>query len=91
MRVIIEFRKPSKRVLWKLQQLDKWFDRHLPQALTSLSIALFSSGFIMVIGTVGSIECDEAITWPLIRIGFCGFVAMVLGGAIWEGLCHEED
>ncbi len=91
MRVIIEFRKPSKRTIWKLQKLDKWLDRHLPPMLTLLSGALFIVGLFAVLGVVGSIECDAPITWSLIRIAVGGFVSMVLGGLIAGGLSYEEE
>ncbi len=92
MRVIIEFRKPSKRTIWKLKQLDKWLDRHLPPVLSIVAGALMLGGFVAVMGAMGNVEYGDPITHTTIRIMLGGFVAMGAGTGLAKYLdmgCEE--
>lgn len=89
MKVTIEFRKPSRRLIWKLKKLDRWIDRNLPPVLSIVAGSLLVGGFIAVMGAFGSIEYGDPITHTTIRIMLGGVVAMVAGGVI--GGCLGDD
>ena len=92
MRVIIEFRKPSKRLLWNLKRLDRWLDRHLPPFLTGLSAVLTVAGFFVLMGTVGSIEYGDQITHVTIRLLIGSIISMAAGVSLaaYIGEDYEE-
>ncbi len=82
MKITIEFRKPSKRMIWNLKRLDRWLDRHLPPLLTILSGALVAGGFIALLGVVGSIEYGDAVTGWHIRLLISSFGCMAAGAGL---------
>ncbi len=90
MKVTIEFRKPSKRLIWKLKKLDRWLDRHLPPALSIVAGSLMLGGFVAVMGAMGNVEYGDPITSTTIRIMLGGFAAMAIGGTILGCLGNEE-
>ena len=91
MRIIIEFRKPSKRLLWNLKRLDRWLDKHLPPFLSTLSGILLVGGFIVIMGVVGSVEYGDPITRTTIRLLIGSVVSMVIGGVMLGCLGGDED
>ncbi len=90
MRIIIEFRKPSKRLLWSLKRLDRWLDKHLPPFLTGLSAVLTVAGFFVLMGVVGALDYGDAITSMHIRLLAGSIISMAagVGLAMYIG---EED
>lgn len=82
MKVTIEFRRPSRRLIWKLKKLDRWIDRNLPPVLTVVSVSMLIAGFIVMMGVVGSIEYGDPITHTTIRLLIGGMVSMVIGGVM---------
>lgn len=79
MRIIIEFRKPSKRMMWNLKRLDRWLDKHLPPFFTALSAVLVVVGFFVMMGVVGSIEYGDVITKTHIRLLIGSVISMSAG------------
>lgn len=92
MRVIIEFRKPSKRLLWNLKRLDRWLDRHLPPFLTGLSAVLTVAGFFVLMGVVGALDYGDAITSMHIQLLVGSIISMAagVGLAAYIGEDYEE-
>ncbi len=82
MRVIVEFRKPSKRMIWKLKRLDRWLDKNMPPFLTTLSGALLMVGFIALVSVIGTIEYGEALSDVHVKILIGGIVSMLAGTAL---------
>lgn len=90
MRIIIEFRKPSKRLLWNLKRLDRWLDKHLPPFLTGLSAVLTVAGFFTLMGVVGALDYGDAITSTHIRLLVGSIIAMAAGVGL-AAYIGEED
>lgn len=82
MEIIIKFRRPSKRLMWKLRKIDRWIDRNVPPILTFVSGSLLAAGFIVLMGVVGSIEYGDQITHTTIRLLLGAVVSMVVGGVM---------
>ena len=91
MEIIIKFRKPSKRLMWKLRKLDRWIDRNMPPILTFVSGSMLAAGFIVMMGVIGAIEYGDEITHTMIRLLFGAVVSMVIGGAILGCLGDAEE
>lgn len=91
MEIIIKFRKPSKRLLWKLRKIDRWIDRNVPPILTFVSGSLLAAGFIVLMGVVGSIEYGDQITHTTIRLLLGAVVSMVVGGVMLGCLGDAEE
>jgi hypothetical protein len=91
MEIIIKFRRPSKRLMWKLRKLDRWIDRNVPPILTFVSGSLLAAGFIVLMGVVGSIEYGDQITHTTIRLLLGAVVSMVVGGVMLGCLGDVEE
>ena len=91
MEIIIKFRRPSKRFMWKLRKLDRWIDRNVPPILTFVSGSLLAAGFIVLMGVVGSIEYGDQITHTTIRLLLGAVVSMVVGGVMLGCLGDVEE
>ena len=90
-KVIIEFRRPSKRLMWKLRKLDRWIDRNVPPILTFVSGSLLAAGFIVMMGVIGAIEYGDEITHTMIRLLLGAVVSMVVGGVMLGCLGDAEE
>ena len=91
MEIIIKFRKPSKRLMWKLRKLDRWIDRNMPPILTFVSGSMLAAGFIVMMGVIGAIEYGDEITHTMIRLLLGAVVSMVVGGAMLGCLGDTEE
>ena len=91
MEIIIRFRKPSKRLMWKLRKLDRWIDRNMPPILTFVSGSMLAAGFIVLMGVIGAIEYGDEITHTMIRLLLGAVVSMVVGGAMLGCLGDAEE
>jgi hypothetical protein len=91
MRIIIEFRKPSKRLLWKLKRLDRWLDKNLPPFLTLLSGVLIAGGFFVLMGVVGAIDYGDAITGLHIKLLVGALFALAAGVGIGAYIGMDEE
>ena len=91
MEIIIKFRRPSKRFMWKLRKLDRWIDRNVPPILTFVSGSLLAAGFIVLMGVVGSIEYGDQITHTTIRLLLGAVVSMTVGGVMLGCLGDAEE
>lgn len=91
MEIIIRFRKPSKRLMWKLRKLDRWIDRNMPPILTFVSGSMLAAGFIVMMGVIGAIEYGDEITHTMIRLLLGAVVSMVVGGAMLGCLGDTEE
>lgn len=91
MEIIIRFRKPSKRLMWKLRKLDRWIDRNMPPILTFVSGSMLAAGFIVLMGVIGAIEYGDEITHTMIRLLLGAVVSMVIGGAMLGCLGDTEE
>ena len=91
MEIIIKFRKPSKRLMWKLRKLDRWIDRNMPPILTFVSGSMLAAGFIVMMGVIGAIEYGDEITHTMIRLLLGAVVSMVVGGAMLGRLGDAEE
>ena len=91
MEIIIKFRRPSKRLMWKLRKLDRWIDRNMPPILTFVSGSMLAAGFIVLMGVIGAIEYGDEITHTMIRLLLGAVVSMVVGGAMLGCLGDTEE
>ena len=91
MEIIIKFRRPSKRLMWKLRKLDRWIDRNMPPILTFASGSMLAAGFIVMMGVIGAIEYGDEITHTMIRLLLGAVVSMVVGGAMLGCLGDAEE
>ena len=91
MEIIIKFRRPSKRLMWKLRKLDRWIDRNMPPILTFVSGSMLAAGFIVMMGVIGAIEYGDEITHTMIRLLLAAAVSMVVGGAMLGCLGDAEE
>ena len=91
MEIIIKFRRPSKRLMWKLRKLDRWIDRNMPPILTFVSGSMLAAGFIVLMGVIGAIEYGDEITHTMIRLLLGAVVSMVIGGAMLGCLGDTEE
>ena len=91
MEIIIRFRKPSKRLMWKLRKLDRWIDKNMPPILTFVSGSMLAAGFIVLMGVIGAIEYGDEITHTMIRLLLGAVVSMVVGGAMLGCLGDAEE
>ena len=91
MKVTIEFRRPSRRLIWKLKKLDRWIDKNVPPMLTLAAGSMLAGGFIVTMGVVGSVEYGDPITHTTIRLLIGSVVSMVIGGVMLGCLGGDED
>ena len=91
MEIIIKFRRPSKRFMWKLRKLDRWIDRNMPPILTFVSGSMLVTGFIVMMGVIGAIEYGDEITHTMVRLLLGAAVSMLIGGAMLGCLGDAEE